>query len=114
MSARGGDGDRRGDRDYLVGWRLSRHPDRRLTDGNRRASAEPPDLVDGTEDNGRLGDADEQGSGDHRGQLAVRRTAIQSLGGASSPEHRPRARRVYGWIYQGAVIRTRHETSHHE
>ena len=51
--------------------------------------AQAPDLADGPEDHDRLGHADEQGTGGHRGAVAVRARARPDRGGDPSRERGP-------------------------
>ena len=68
----------------------------------------PPEMAHGQENLGRLGHIDEQGSGGHRGALAVRCRSRSDRGRRASGKHRAFPGRISGWIGAGAARQSRH------
>ena len=73
-----------------------------------RRGLRPPELGDGAQDLGRLGDDDEQGAGGDRGALAVRPGARADPGRDPSAEHHALDGRVPRQLGAGAARHARH------
>ncbi len=72
----------------------------------------PSQLGDGPQDLGRFRHHDEQGSGGHRGALAVQRRARTDRGGDSSAKRHPFAGAVCRWLGDGRTGQSGHAHTH--
>ena len=109
MPARGARSRRRSNHIDGIGWSISRILARTNGFGHFRASPCPPELVDGAENNGRLGNHGKQGLGTDRGSLALRFT-----GGTARRSHPPPQPRAFscslgGWMRISPTHPTLHD-----
>jgi hypothetical protein len=83
-------------------------PRAELEQGARGSGAKAPDVVDGAQNHGRFGHANEQGPGIHRGAMALRRADGADRCCGASAKHRAFAGDVLRWQRESATRRARY------